>query len=213
MQCPMRRSRQQLDSQAALAALERGNFGVLSVAEEDGFPYLLPINYAFAANPAYVESIQRSQTELQAGSSQDASALGSLAACVKERDIYARTNPDIIGSIYIHGAIAGHKVDVINNGVPASFCVVDASDIVPEELTSYYRSVIAQGIIEPVVKPEEKQAALECIGRKYSAEFEDKIQRAIKNQWDRVSVHALRVTSLVGKEARELMEAHRSQLS
>lgn len=44
--------------------------------------------------------------------------------------------------IYFHGAKAGHKLDSIVKNPKASFCVIDKDQIVPDEYTTYFRSVI-----------------------------------------------------------------------
>ena len=47
--------------------------------------------------------------------------------------------------IYFHGAKNGHKIDAINKCNKVSLCVVDKDDIVEEELTTYFKSVILFG--------------------------------------------------------------------
>lgn len=49
--------------------------------------------------------------------------------------------------LYFHGAKTGHKIDAIKECSKASFCVIDQDNIVPEEYTTYFRSVIAFGKI------------------------------------------------------------------
>lgn len=47
--------------------------------------------------------------------------------------------------IYFHGAKSGYKIDEINKCNKVSLCVVDKDDIVKEELTTYFKSVILFG--------------------------------------------------------------------
>lgn len=49
------------------------------------------------------------------------------------------------GKIFFHSAKSGHKIDAILKNAKASFCVIDQDYIVPEEYTTYFRSVIAFG--------------------------------------------------------------------
>ena len=49
--------------------------------------------------------------------------------------------------LFFHGAKTGHKIDAIRKCSKASFCVIDQDHIVPEEYTTYFRSVIAFGKI------------------------------------------------------------------
>ena len=47
--------------------------------------------------------------------------------------------------IYFHGAKSGYKIDEINKFNKVSLCVVDKDDVVEEELTTYFKSVILFG--------------------------------------------------------------------
>ena len=49
------------------------------------------------------------------------------------------------GRLFFHCAPSGHKLDAIAGNEKASFCVIDQDHVVPEEYTTYYRSVIAFG--------------------------------------------------------------------
>ena len=60
--------------------------------------------------------------------------------------------------LYFHSAKAGHKLDAILREPKASFCVIDQDQIVPEEYTTYFRSVIAFGRIRILEDEEEKRA-------------------------------------------------------
>ena len=50
--------------------------------------------------------------------------------------------------IYFHSAKSGHKIDSIKKNQKVSFCVIDQDKIVPEEYTTYFRSVIVFGKIK-----------------------------------------------------------------
>ena len=50
--------------------------------------------------------------------------------------------------IYFHSAPTGHKLDAIKNNDKVSFCVVDKHEVIAEEFTSYFTSVIAFGKIK-----------------------------------------------------------------
>ena len=51
------------------------------------------------------------------------------------------------GKIFFHSAGSGHNLDAIAGNDRVSFCVIDQDRIVPEEYTTYFRSVIAFGRI------------------------------------------------------------------
>lgn len=48
-------------------------------------------------------------------------------------------------SVYLHSASQGHKIDSLLRHPKCSMCVVDKDDVIPEEFTSYFRSVIVFG--------------------------------------------------------------------
>ena len=49
--------------------------------------------------------------------------------------------------LYFHSARNGHKLDAISRNARVSFCVIDQDQIIPEEYTTYFRSVIVFGTI------------------------------------------------------------------
>ncbi len=108
-------------------------------------------------------------------------------------------------SIYIHSAAQGHKIDALRRNSKCSLCVVDKDDVIPEEFTSYFRSVIAFGTACFVESTDEKIAALRLLGGKYSPGIdpEAEIYRFIKT----VCIIRIDIDSVTGKEAIELTRA------
>lgn len=49
----MRRNRQALGQKECEAVLERGSFGVLAVAGDDGYPYAVPLSYVYQKEKLY----------------------------------------------------------------------------------------------------------------------------------------------------------------
>lgn len=45
---PMRRARQALDEQSCIEILKRNKYGVLALNDPEGYPYQIPMNYAYA---------------------------------------------------------------------------------------------------------------------------------------------------------------------
>lgn len=70
-------------------------------------------------------------------------------------------------AVWFHYATTGQKLDEIAANPNASFCVVEKDVIVPEEYTSYFRSVIVCGQIE-IVTDDEASRGLELIRLKYA---------------------------------------------
>ncbi len=52
----MRRSKQVLSREAAEKILREGDFGVLALSGDEGYPYAVPINYAVEGNKIYFHS-------------------------------------------------------------------------------------------------------------------------------------------------------------
>lgn len=108
--------------------------------------------------------------------------------------------------LYFHCAKSGHKLDAIRRSPKASFCVIDQDRIVPEEYTTYFRSVIAFGTIRILEDDREKRTAIEKLAVKYAPE--DSAQHrgeAIEREWAPLCMLEMAVDHLSGKQAIELM--------
>ncbi len=111
------------------------------------------------------------------------------------------------GALYFHCAKAGHKLDAIRREPKASFCVIDQDQVVPEEFTTYFRSVIAFGTIRVLEEEQEKRAAIGKLAMKYSpGESEDSRRKAIDREWAPLCMLEMKIEHLTGKEAIELVK-------
>ena len=108
------------------------------------------------------------------------------------------------GYIYVHSASQGHKIDALKRNPKCSLCIVDKGDIIPEEFTSYFRSVIAFGEAEFVMSEEAKIAALRLLCEKYSPGLNpmDEINKSMHA----VMIIRIRLDRISGKEAIELVK-------
>ena len=94
--------------------------------------------------------------------------------------------------LYFHCAKSGHKLDAIRRNCKASFCVIDQDQIVPEEYTSHFRSVI------------------EALALKYAPDDDAADRnRAIDQEWAPLCMLELTIDHITGKEAIELVKAKR----
>ncbi|MGM9629165.1 pyridoxamine 5'-phosphate oxidase family protein [Butyricicoccus sp.] len=114
------------------------------------------------------------------------------------------------GKLYFHCAVEGHKLDAIARNEKVSFCVIDKDRVVPEEYTTYFRSVIAFGTARVLEQPEEKRHALELLAEKYSPEQGEGRRQEIDRCFPRVCMVELSIQHLSGKQAKEL-SAYQSQ--
>lgn len=176
----MRRKRQQLSPEACAEILRRNTAGVLALDGDDGYPYAVPLSYAYV--PA-----------------------GAGAAS----DTAAKAVPDApLGRIIFHCATTGHKIDAIARNPKASFCVIDQDQVVPAEFTTYFRSVIAFGRVRVLDGEAEKRAAIKLLSDKYSPdEAPDHVAAEIDSFWKALCMLELTVEHLSGKEAKELVQA------
>ncbi|MDE7116422.1 MAG: pyridoxamine 5'-phosphate oxidase family protein [Muribaculaceae bacterium] len=112
-------------------------------------------------------------------------------------------------AIYLHSASTGHKTDSIRRNPRCSICVVDKDDVIPEEFTSYFRSVIAFGHAKILDREDEKIKILRMLSDKYSPGIDptDEISRFIKT----VCIIRIDIDSISGKEAIELSRQRRSE--
>ncbi len=110
--------------------------------------------------------------------------------------------------LYFHSAKSGHKIDAIKKSSKASFCVIDQDNIIPEEYTTYFRSVIAFGQIHVMENETEIKKAIEDLAKKYYPDDNETGRNAeIERGWNRLCMIELSIDHLSGKEAIELVKA------
>ena len=106
-------------------------------------------------------------------------------------------------SIYFHSAVKGHKIECIEAESRCSFCVVAQDLIVPDEFTTYFRSVILKGSVHTVIDRDDMIQGLLLLCAKYSPGIDPDAE--ISKCINHVSVLRLDIDSLTGKEAIELV--------
>ena len=111
------------------------------------------------------------------------------------------------GKIYFHSAKSGHKIGAIQRTEKASFCVIDKDLVVPEEYTTYFRSVIAFGKIRVIENEREKRAAIEKLAIKYAPEdTAANRDNAINREWKPLCMLEMKIDHITGKETIELVK-------
>ncbi len=109
------------------------------------------------------------------------------------------------GRIYFHSTKTGHKLDAIARCDKGSFCVIDRDDVVPDEYTTYFRSVIAFGRARVLTDEAERRAALEKLAARYSPDHEQGRMEEIEKTIKQVCMVELAIEHMTGKEAIELV--------
>ena len=108
--------------------------------------------------------------------------------------------------IYLHGAKAGHKIDAVKRCSKVSFCVIDKDDIIPEEYTTYFRSVIVFGKICILEDEKEVKQAVEKLAVKYYPQ-DSKVGREqeIDKGWANLCMLTISIEHMTGKAAIEIV--------
>lgn len=108
--------------------------------------------------------------------------------------------------IYFHCAKSGHKLDAIRGCDKVSFCVIDQDLVVPEEYTSYFRSIIAFGKAEIMENEEEIHHAIEQLAIKYApGDSAENRNAAIEREYAAMCMVQIEIEHMTGKEAKELI--------
>lgn len=107
------------------------------------------------------------------------------------------------GKLYFHSAKQGHKIEAIHHHSKASFCVIDQDEVHGNELTTYYRSVIAFGKVK-LLDNQDKEKAIYHLGLRF-CDNKDFIHDEINRFKDAFEVIELDIEHLSGKKAKELL--------
>lgn len=159
----MRRKKQLLTLEESEQILREARTAMLGLSGDDGYPYVVPVNYAY-----------------------------------------------VDGKIYFHGAKTGHKIDAIMRNDKVSLCVVQHDELVPEELTTYFRSVTVFGRARILENDAEKLAAAQKFGMRFYPD-KDKVDNEIRHEWDALCVVEITPEHITGKEAIELVRARNAE--
>lgn len=109
------------------------------------------------------------------------------------------------GKLYMHSAKEGHKIDAIRNNSKVSFTVVSKDDVVPEEYTTHFQSVIVFGKARILEGDTEKRNAIEILAEKYMPDLKEGRQQEIEKEFSHLCMIEVSIDHMTGKEAVELM--------
>ena len=107
--------------------------------------------------------------------------------------------------LYFHCAGTGHKLDSILRDDKVSFCVIDQDQVVGEEYTTYFRSVVAFGRARVLEGAEKLRPLVELCEKYYPGHLEQTLQKAegaLKN----FCIVEVAIEHVTGKTAMELVE-------
>ena len=115
------------------------------------------------------------------------------------------------GHIYFHGAKEGHKIDAIKNNPKVSMSIIDQEDVIEEELTTYFRSVILFGKARILQEDDEIYHAIKTLGLKYN-EDEVTVEKEIQREWKALCCIEITIEHISGKQAIELVNKNYQDL-
>lgn len=105
------------------------------------------------------------------------------------------------GSIYVHCALSGHKLDNLATNPRVCFCVVGRTELLPAEFATRYESVLAFGTASEITG-EERLNALRWLLEKYSPDFLAEGEIYIEQQQAATRVIKINIDQLSGKARR-----------
>lgn len=114
--------------------------------------------------------------------------------------------------LYFHCAKSGHKLDAIRSCDRVSFCVIDQDRVVPEEYTTYFRSVILFGRAKILEGTNQIRSALEKLALKYAPEDDAASRNAmIEKEAAALCMVEIEIRHMSGKQAIELVKQRENQ--
>ena len=109
------------------------------------------------------------------------------------------------GCIFFHMAKTGHKADAMAACDKVSFCVIGQDLIVPEDVTTYFRSAIAFGRAR-ILEGGEKMTAARKLADKYASSCPEAVEKDIRDNYDDMHMIEIRIEHMTGKQAIELVD-------
>ena len=105
--------------------------------------------------------------------------------------------------IYFHCAKTGHKLDNIEHNAKVSFCVMTDTQIIPEDFSTKFKSVIVFGNAIEVLGAEKKEGLLALIHR-YSKDYLEAGKKYIDNAGDKTRVFKIEIDHMTGKSTSDV---------
>lgn len=114
------------------------------------------------------------------------------------------------GKIYLHSANTGHKIDAIRGNDKVSFLVVDKDEVIPDKITTAYRSVVVFGRARIMENAEEKLNYVRRFALKYSKKM-PAIQADIDENFSGMALIEITPEHITGKEGMEIIKARETR--
>ena len=108
--------------------------------------------------------------------------------------------------IYFHGMPSGHKYDAMKKHDKVSLTVIETDQVVPEEYTTYFRSVILFGRARIVEDLEEKHKIVDYLVEKYSPDYAEGVHEMFEKRIAWMGAFEIDIEHISGKEAIEFAD-------
>ena len=108
------------------------------------------------------------------------------------------------GTIWLHCAVEGHKLDNLAFCDKVSYCAVSEREVVPAELSTDYRSAIVFGTATLVEDEGEKRRGLEALLHRFAPGHMEAGLKAIEDDFDRVAVLRIDIQRITGKARKKI---------
>ncbi len=102
-------------------------------------------------------------------------------------------------SIFFHCAFEGKKLECLKKNNNVSFCIVGKTNVISNQFTTEYESIIISGKMVINVEKKEKQQALELILDKYSASDKEIGLQYMEKSFHRTNIIRLDIETISGK--------------
>ncbi len=104
-------------------------------------------------------------------------------------------------AIYIHSASQGHKIENIKKNSKVSFVVVSKCEVLPQEFSTRYESVVVFGKAE-ILQGEDAIEPLREIVGKYSPDWAEQAEKIIEQYLKEVCMIRINIQHIQGKACR-----------
>jgi len=102
-------------------------------------------------------------------------------------------------ALFVHSATEGHKLDLLRADPRVGFTLAVDVQVVPDQFTTWYRSVSGWGVVSLVEDEAERQAVFAGFAAKYRAACPSPVPESMSR---RIAVLKVAVESVTGKHSR-----------
>lgn len=142
----------------------------------------------------------RGMSESEARALLERGEYGILSLCGADNEPYGVPLSYCLldNAIYFHCALEGRKLTLLADNNRASFCVVGATEVIPEKFSTRYESVIVSGKVTEALDAD-KQRGLEALVDKYCPDYHEKGLQYIGADAAKTRVFKLQIDTVCGK--------------